>query len=125
MKRIIGLSFTFLVIAACGKDKGQLDVARSYSVEGYIISKRTAAPLAGRAVAISQQSMVYKLTDPQTTTDTNGYFKLIYTPTGSKDGLNVYPVYEDYECIYHDISFIVNIPKYQNVDLKKIYTSQF
>lgn len=115
-----------VLIASCSADqKDKFDLSQNYTVEGYIISKNTGAPVINRTVAISQQSMVYNHSDPRTITDTSGYFKLTYTPTGKKEGLNIYPVYDSYECIFTDISFIGNIPKGQNVNLKKIYTSNF
>lgn len=113
-----------ITIASC-KKSAPIVHHQEYSVEGYLINRATNLPIRNREIAISQSTKVYSKDDPTVITDTNGHFKFIYTPRGDAKGLNIYPVYNDYSCIYDDISFITNIPKYQNVDLKKIYTSKF
>src|SRR5690606_33658300 len=113
---------------SCSKktqNKMVVDTSTTYKVEGYLYSKNTDRPVVGRAIAISQTVRTYDIADPYTITDSNGFFLLHYTPSGQKNGLNIYPKYKDYSCIFSDISFITNIPKCQNIDLKKVYTSQF
>ncbi len=127
MKKLLFILLIATVITSCNKttNNAQLKNSKTYTIEGYLYSRQSDGPVVGKLIAISQTERIYSHTDAQTITDSNGYFKFIHSPNNDKKGLNIYPVYKDYSCIYDDISFITNIPKYQNVDLKKIYTSKF
>jgi hypothetical protein len=107
-------------ISSCTK-KPNWDIEKNYSVEGFLLRKDE-TPIAYRAVALSQKYDAYSLNEPTATTDSNGYFKIYYTPSGSKDGLTLHHVQKDYLCVTTELAILKNLSKGKNLNVGKVYT---
>lgn len=116
-------AYCLFVIIASGCTKKDIENkydSSSYRVEGYLLNRSDETPISNKEIALTQNNLNYAHNDPSTTTDSTGYFIIIYTPVGDEEGLTLYPTYPDYSCIFSDIGIITNIPKGENVNLKKI-----
>ncbi len=120
MKQVL-LGLLLITLVACNKSKW--DTSRTYTVEGYILTRSADGdiPVANKKVAISQESEVYKFEDASTKTDSNGYFRISYTATGKDKHVSIYPAPSKYNCIYGDISYISGLDKGKDVNVGKLY----
>lgn len=109
-------------ISSCSKQDNYTvwDASKKYTIEGTLIYRPSNTPISNRHIALSQKKRTYSHNDLSTFTDSNGHFKFEYSPEPNCQGLSVYPVYNDYSCIYSEISFVTDIEPAENVDLKNI-----
>lgn len=118
MKLIYSL-LMLCAFASCSK-KVKWDASQTFYVEGYLMQSDE-NPIVNRAIAISQQYGVYSLSDPSSSTDSNGYFKIYYTPSGKKEGLTLHHVLKDYSCVTTELAIARNLTKGENVNVGRIY----
>lgn len=115
------------LLASCSKENETITMNsnKTFTVEGYLYSIHSNQPIIGRQVALSQESGVYRHSDPSTITNNDGYFKLEYKSTNSRNEVNVYPCFDDYSCIYKDISFVNNLQSNTDITLKRLLTKYY
>lgn len=124
MKNLLYYFILSLLILSC-KKKPVWDTSRTYVVQGYIVSSSDKSVVQYQSISISQDNNQYATTDASGTTDSSGYFKIEYTPTGDDKFISIYQKKPDYSCVFHSLFILKNIPKGQDVNLGKIYTNSY
>ena len=115
-------------LSSCTKKetKSESNNNTQFTITGKLYNKMTMAPIKNFAVAIRQSDKSfnpqhdYKITDPNSITDSTGYFSITYYPTENNGGINLYKVPSNYSCCI-DLEIIDNIPKGVNYEVGTIY----
>ena len=121
------LSLAFVVLSlSCNKEDTSYsgDITRDYSIEGYI---RTAHPdgykaYLNRTIGLNQSTRYdIKITDPMTSIDSDGHFKITYRPSSSGKTVALYFRPSDYNCITTVWNVASGVQKGVDVNLGKVY----
>lgn len=119
-KYIPVLLLPLFIICSCSKtDKYTGDTSTSFVVEGYLIKNSDKQPRENFMVALSQGDEG-QTNAPKTTTDSNGYFKIEYTPSKKHKYITLHRYSDDY-CIFSESIILKNLPKGQDLNLGRIY----
>lgn len=125
MKTILLLLLSLIIAVGCKKTSPpNWDETQKFTVEGYMYSSVSKMPLVNVGVSLSQV-IAPRDTDPYAFTDSTGHFAIVYQANQQNEGITLNMYLPSYKCVYSSISFLERLPKGQNLNVGKIYTSMY